>query len=265
MQRVYPMYSPYTGMGDSPILIIDLDGKVLYVCGSEESITKLKTILSLSFDSKIEAQVDENGKVTLHIAGNKDEINAEKDKDFINGLSATDKAFFEGLNEIIGSEKNTAVNIYTGEEEGTDAILLGSAGNAEAGIAQGIDLSDMEKLGYKDSKKLTAQGAFIHEAFEQYLMQTQDLGYDAGAHSEATKKELAANGFASCELVATNIAKVEKGKNGDVPTLTNFFKVTTTTGETFGLIVNVKKGQIFNQLKVDVSDLPGEPIKKDGK
>jgi RHS repeat-associated protein len=72
LEAKYPMYSPYVGMGDNPMVFIDADGKEIIIAGSPEFKAKaFEALQALTNDKLI---MLESGKVILATTQTKNDV-----------------------------------------------------------------------------------------------------------------------------------------------------------------------------------------------
>ena len=106
LEAKYPMYSPYVGMGDNPMVFIDADGKEIIIAGSPEFKAKaFEAVQALTNDKLI---MLESGKVILEINQTKNDVVALTGNP-IDKATMDLKNGTELVSTLIGHEKKVTI------------------------------------------------------------------------------------------------------------------------------------------------------------
>ncbi len=168
--------SPYLYCGNNPVNLVDRDGKKFFFTGGSESdynqirdwlnvITQGQYTFSYSYDKKTKTA----------------EFDCKENEQFSGELSENNKNLNQELKRFSDDNKAIKVNIRNNSK----SIIIGDV------TKSAIDMKDIENIG--DRKSITSESAFLHELYEQSVLQLRDWGNDreriGQAHEAASKAE----------------------------------------------------------------------------
>ncbi|MDX9932824.1 MAG: RHS repeat-associated core domain-containing protein [Bacteroidales bacterium] len=186
----YPDLSPYCFAANSPIMLVDRDGKKIYMSfDSQESIDAFLSVMQMGLEGQFDVGLKSvgNGQYEVVIGTNKDFPGNVDD------MTPNGKAFYNVMSKIVTDK--SVVNIKA--VYGTSDVNVGKAATGE------IDMKDIKQFnltgkfnkvmvgsksysGYLKSRGFTQIGKLSHELYEQYKIQVERFDYDP-AHSAAIK------------------------------------------------------------------------------
>jgi len=172
LARKYPSMSPYSFAANSPLIVVDKDGRDLIVIGNEAEFNKFKAKLEAAFNGYIVISRDKNNKVTMSLS------DKYKEADLLTTI-----------NTALSRKSVTAAMLYmvTIHPEDTKIRLLesdkdkqattvgnfrgGNVGYAEGGYNYDYQTLDMDDVDAMDGIVNNGQAAVIHEISEAFYDQ----------------------------------------------------------------------------------------------
>lgn len=250
LQAKYPDISPYTFVGNSPLLFKDPDGRVLIVAGSAEDWTRFKAVLEVQFANAVIFTRDANTNVVT-MAFNDAEI-AKMAKEQNTTAEAIKQKLMnnDAVYMLFSDITNPDPAKGTTNIEVRDNIKGATIGHFGSDLQQ-IDIGDVEALDKVPGLKSTA--ALIHEIAEAYTQQVLNNKDDVFATSHGNAL--------TYDAIIYNVNEVINERNTeDAGRPSGYISIIKITYE-------AKKGKYYEyrqetQIEFDLGDIEIDPRRR---
>ena len=168
----YYNVSPYVYCNNNPVNILDINGDSIQFAGSHNEINQTVKTLNVSTCNFASININSDGMVTMSLH---DDFN-------INSLNRSEKELYKSLDKIINGPGIAMVNIVNNS---TDVIIGNISNNT-------IDIGDICNM--PTSAKITSTSVLMHELYENYNVQTQNMDIKS-AHEKSARLEGRITGY----------------------------------------------------------------------
>ncbi len=163
----YPSMSPYSFVGNNPVVFKDINGDTLIVAGSYEEWVKFEAVLEASFSGEIDFERNDQNMVTMKMDGKELLV----DQTTLGAILQyhTEKVEYKLLAAAIDPASKTTRIELVGESE-RSMVSGGSFRGVEKygpnGKVQMIDMEDMLVRG--NTRYINTMSVLMHELYEAY-------------------------------------------------------------------------------------------------
>ena len=154
----YYSLSPYSLLGNNPLMYIDPDGRDIEVSGTKTAKAGLQEIVKNGSGGFFKANISNKGKVTLEMTGKEGTMTDEQ------------KAFYDVLTKIIKDKESIRISLVDHNDAESSGIAFGNY------LSGKVDVGDVRAL--PSDNVYTQQGVLAHDIYEQYYKQKFQKGID---------------------------------------------------------------------------------------
>ena len=168
----YYNISPYAYCNNNPVNILDINGDSIQFTGSHNEINQTVKTLNVSTHNFASININSDGMLTMSLH---DDFN-------INSLNRSEKELYKSLDKIINGSGIAMVNIVNNSPD----VIVGNISNNT------IDIGDICNM--PTSAKMTSTSVLMHELYENYNVQTQNMDIKS-AHEKSARLEGRITGY----------------------------------------------------------------------
>lgn len=247
----YPSLSPYAFVGNSPIMLVDPDGKKLILKGNRADIDRTITLMQSAVGDYFTVKKGRRGQILLIV-----------NPDAIGTPTTKQQTAIDVFTKIANPEtKTTRVGVVSNDDGVT-------TGNFEK---EKIDIADMEMFDKMENSTtspnvFSSAGKLIHEFEEQYQKQVEGKRKFYQAHNPAIDNENEYNGskrsYADENGNSENVSEIRAGGFSFYTEIVETSDKKKVGVGTESIITN-KKGHKGKELKEQIQSIKQIPISEE--
>jgi RHS repeat-associated protein len=161
LENMYPYASTYSFVGNSPIVFVDPDGKILKVYGTVAEFNKLNAVFTKHTAGYVKLVRDAQGKVTMQATPKFKKL-SKKHQVLVLLILALDESSSK-MAKIMNDPKETNIRLAENSEGEQMGVFRSHNSNNPL---QTIDMDDVNVIGESDN--VSAISAIMHEFTEAY-------------------------------------------------------------------------------------------------